>query len=58
MAIAGASRYIGAATLANTQGLAAVQSQVLGGGSALNLVDAAKAFRVKGSPGLSASDDH
>lgn len=55
MAIAGASRFIGAATLANTQGRAAVQSQVLGGGSALNLVDAAKAFRVKGSPGLSAS---
>lgn len=55
MAVAGASRFIGAATLANTQGRPAAQSSVLGGGSAQSLVDAAKAFRVEGSPGLSAS---
>ncbi len=55
MAVAGASRFYQSALLANTQGRPAVASTTLGGSSAQSLVDAAKAFRVKGSPGLSAS---
>lgn len=49
MGVAGASRFLGAATLANTQGIAAQQPSLLGqGGSATSLLDVGRANSVSG----------
>lgn len=42
MSVSGASRYMVSAALANEQGMAAVRPEVLGGGSAQSMLDAAK----------------
>lgn len=48
MAVAGASRFLGAATLANTRGLAAQSPTLLGEGSAQNILDSARNLAVPG----------
>ena len=54
MAIAGASRFLNAATLANTKGLAAQSPTLLGTGSAQSLLEAGRNLGVRGF-GISSS---
>lgn len=53
MAIAGASRYLGAATLANTQGISAQQSTLIGNIGAVDLLDVARSGSRDNGIGLS-----
>jgi len=53
--IPGASQFLGAATLANSQGTAAVQSTVLGESSATSLLDVGRSGLFDNGIGLSAS---
>lgn len=54
MAIVGASRFLGAATLANTRGLAAQSPTLLGSGSAQSLLEAGRNLSQRGF-GISSS---
>jgi len=55
--IPGASQFLGAATLANSQGTAAVQSTVLGESSATSLLDVGRSGLFDNGIGLSASPE-